>query len=73
MTGPIVHTCAAPGCSAWGLYGEGVRLRRGKLGTWWCPAHVPARLISSRRKNAAAAADGGESEVISSAPEGRLL
>lgn len=73
MSAGITHTCAAPGCSAWGTYGEGVRLRKGRLGTWWCLAHVPPRLIPKRRENAAKEPKRNESEVISSAPTGRLL
>lgn len=47
MTG-IVHLCEHPGCTAWGTWGEGSDLRRGKLGRWWCTEHRPSRLDPAR-------------------------
>jgi len=39
--GPFLHACEAPGCTAWGAYGYGVRLLRGQRGQWFCKAHRP--------------------------------
>jgi len=38
----FLHPCSAPGCTAEGSFGEGVSLRRKRLGRWWCRAHLPA-------------------------------
>ncbi|CUW39691.1 protein of unknown function [Magnetospirillum sp. XM-1] len=41
MSGPFVHLCCHPGCRDWGSFGEGVSLRQGREGKWWCRAHLP--------------------------------
>lgn len=51
---PFVHLCAHPGCTAWGGWGEGVDLLRGRPGTWWCAEHRPPRLDPARKRAAAA-------------------
>lgn len=69
MTAGLDHRCAAPGCGAWGSYGEGVKLKAGKLGTWWCSAHRPPRLDPARKPEPAAAPAG----VQAARNAGRLL
>lgn len=35
--GRFLHYCH---CGEWGSRGVGVRLLKGQLGTWYCPAHI---------------------------------
>jgi hypothetical protein len=35
----LLHFCSV--CGAWGSYGFGVNLRKGRMGRWFCAAHRP--------------------------------
>lgn len=37
----FMHPCCVEGCEAWGSYGFGCDLRRGKPGKWYCREHLP--------------------------------
>lgn len=50
MSGPFVHKCSHPGCDAWGSFGQGVSLMKGRNGTWFCREHLPDAFWDGMRR-----------------------
>lgn len=71
--GQFLHPCSAPGCDAEGSFGEGVSLRRERLGRWWCRAHLPARFWDQEPAAVRVPETVAAKKTVKKSDQGRLL